>query len=473
MDWLIPTLEIDARRLGRDALRLLVIVFLLPNLAFLVGDLVWGLKRPPVNLDYAWLLLFAPWLGAMGTGLAVGCVMLLDLLVAMSYRFHGDAAALLDASVFIRNLSPGPAASIALVLLVLTLACSFAVRSGLRHNRRRLGANVAALFGAAAIWLSTDSLAAKPSRAVVLDAVVENVVDRTVAADSWKRSYGVVDYHMPSATAPLFDALRERRPLPRRISLTLVETLGAVRNPELMNAFLAPLRDPALRAAYDVVEGRVQTRGPTIMGEIRELCHARVRSVLPDPQRLPRQQCLPALLGRRGYRSVGIHGYDATMYRRNTWWPAVGFDSTVFQPDIARTLGNIGTCGGLFEGTCDGDAVHIVERELAAARGPTLVYWLTLNAHWPYTLPDSVPPPRACLTTGARVPGSGACALLYYNHIVLEGLRRVALDMRNDTVGFLIVGDHGDAYGDGSVIQPDSVAYVFLWPREVPLHSRP
>jgi arylsulfatase A-like enzyme len=162
--------------------------------------------------------------------------------------------------------------------------------------------------------------------------------------------------------------------------------------------------------------------------------------------------CLPALLGQAGYRTAFLQSALASFENRGGLVGNMGYERAGFQ----ETLG--GEAGIRRAGYLGGDDLALAPPALSwMAEGGEAPFFLTLLtsvAHHPYQIPD------------VRAPWLGdtreqyLLALHYQDRLVgdlLAGLERMG--RLEDTV-VLVLGDHGEAFGEHGRLQHDAVPYA-------------
>lgn len=470
LEWIVPELERAPNRFVRATVVLLSVQFLLPNLLFIGWGAYRAIVRPPWNLDYALIALAFPWLGAAGAAVATAIVALLDVIVAMTYHFHGNPGALFRVVHDLPNLPAADVATVATGLLTACVIVGAMIQRSLRRVPRRLGPN---LVAAACCYLLAsasnsvgDAARGGPSRPVVLEDFLLNAVVPYVALVTEYR--GIEKDVVPSATGDLLAALRSGGDLPDRIVLVVVESLGKYTDSDLNDLQWRAFDAGALRRSHRVQIGSIPQAGSTVKGEIRELCGALSASVRPDPALLPVDNCLPQLLRRRGYRAIALHGFRREMFDRSTWYPALGFDEVYFDTEIAAALGSDRRCGARFSGSCDEDVWSLVADRLQTADQPLFIYWLTLNAHPPVSAADVEASDLDCASSPIAEEHDELCTLLRLHDVVLGQIVSTALSNDFLSTAFIIVGDHPPSLFGASAqrfVVPDSVPYAILWPR--------
>ncbi len=169
----------------------------------------------------------------------------------------------------------------------------------------------------------------------------------------------------------------------RHLVLIMVESLGLPKNNQAMSDKLfAYYNDSAIKARYDVSQGSSLYYNSTTAGEMRELCGrwGDYYELLEtgDPGKL---NCLPAQLAERGYATSAMHSFKGSFFKRETWYPKIGFQTREFAADLEKRGAE--WCGGVFAGACDRQVPKMLAENLRRAKQPTFQYWLTLNTHLP------------------------------------------------------------------------------------------
>ena len=167
----------------------------------------------------------------------------------------------------------------------------------------------------------------------------------------------------------------------RNLVLIIVESLGVpATNAEMQKLLFRAYKDsPAVAALYDLKQGQSLYYNSTTAGEVRELCGrwGDYYDLLDKPD----TNCMPAVLGRKGYDTIAMHSFTSTFFERGKWYPNVGFQTRLFDKDLQKVGAE--KCGGVFAGACDRDIPVQIAYRLKAAKKPTFLYWLTLNSHLP------------------------------------------------------------------------------------------
>src|SRR4029077_17523677 len=121
--------------------------------------------------------------------------------------------------------------------------------------------------------------------------------------------------------------------------------------------------------------------------ELRELCDTRESyEAIIDGLQL---DCLPHQMAALGYRTIALHGFTSKFFRRDEWYPKLGFEKRIFGENLIGTTHR--ECGGPFRGPCDIDLIPLISRELRSAGKPTFFYWMTLSTHVPIAPREGTP----------------------------------------------------------------------------------
>ncbi len=113
--------------------------------------------------------------------------------------------------------------------------------------------------------------------------------------------------------------------------LILVESWGKPLTSGLNESLLRPYSARGLPERYTLSQGVVPFYGPTVDGEARELCGSAIGFGLLSASASLLKTCLPARLNAMGYHTMGVHGFNARMFERGTWYPRIGFEEIMFR----------------------------------------------------------------------------------------------------------------------------------------------
>lgn len=222
-----------------------------------------------------------------------------------------------------------------------------------------------------------------------------------------------------------------------RLLLVVVEGLGALRNDGVRRMLTRELEDAAAARGQTLQVGTVAYRSSTLQGEVRELCGR--SATLADMLTGGFDDCLPTRFTAAGGSALALQGFFSSVYRRQEWYPAVGFRQKLFLEQL-NDKPHLSRCGGLHHGLCDHELVPLAAAWLRDARPPALLFFLTLNSHVPDVMPPGVDGRADCAPAGLT-GGGPVCDLITIWRLLLSALvTHVVYPMAD--VDLLMVGDH-------------------------------
>ncbi len=264
-------------------------------------------------------------------------------------------------------------------------------------------------------------------------------------------------------------------PAKSNLLIVIVEGMGQFADAGHQAILTKPFNSPALLQRYRVTRGETAYFGSTTAAEMRELCATR------DPYATKlesatdtsgvQSDCMPAQLARRGYRTVGVHGFTGDMFDRTTWWPRIGLQKPVFGEELAPPLP---VCGAVFKGACDTAIADRVGEWLGGPPGSRFVYWLTLNTHIP-VIPGEHSGQIAC-EDGGPFGVETVCHMVAMWRDVFDRVIDLALDPALGPTEILVVGDHAPplwSRRDRALFEPGKVSWIRLAVKDRPVASAP
>ncbi len=233
------------------------------------------------------------------------------------------------------------------------------------------------------------------------------------------------------------------RPLPERVVSVSVEALGLANDPHFNEAVMAPMRG-ILKDRFTIEIGRHAFEGGTLSGEMRELCNQRTAGTPTlNAARTLSVSCLPELLAKRGYETLGMHGNSGFFYNRSVIYPELGFRKALFYEDLAKGVEHAPKCKTrAFDGICD-SAMFAKALAFVGDRPNRYAHVMTLDTHFP--LGATALGDERC----GRVPGlSDPDLCLYANQManLLAGLARQIAASPVPPDAIYIFGDHAPPY---------------------------
>ncbi|MGI4853859.1 MAG: sulfatase-like hydrolase/transferase [Janthinobacterium lividum] len=265
-----------------------------------------------------------------------------------------------------------------------------------------------------------------------------------------------------SATDPLWGAspVRTNR---ENVVVVVVESMGLLTDVAARARQLNDFQyDSAIQSRYAVTVGSVPFTGATVPGEMRELCHLQSTVHVSDATLDGKPPCLPQQFRGLGYETASFHGYRGAMFLREKWYPTLGFESS----DFLTELKDLPTCSGAFYGACDSAIASHIEQRLATKHReggpPQFLYWMTLTSHLPVDVSNA--PAKPCPITA----DTEVCAQLAYIGVVLDSVKKLALDESTGPTAIVVVGDHAPPYASmdrRDLFDSNSVPYIVLLPK--------
>ncbi len=454
----------------------MLLASILPGIPFIVARWLLHGHSGLINLDYLLLTLLA----------CFGSTRLASVLFVFTYIFESlrivDAVYLFsqeDLTFAAHFLGDVPKWIVALWLLAFVVLCAAGLKTwrALLPRRGSLSWRAAAtLLAAAAVLLTIDFADGfipflrlphgKPRPHLVGEVLLRMPIEMAPLFPHQEE----VTVLTRSATDPLWSDPHLRASQINRASqidivVVVVESMGLLRDKADRAREFAPFDDPALQARYLITIGSTPFRGPTISGEMRELCHLGTGTQITGEVLAGRAPCLPQQFNALGYQTVAFHGYRGAMFHRADWYPLVGFQQTVFLADMKGEP----MCNGAFYGVCDAAIAAMLDRRLAAVRAahgpPQFLYWMTLNGHLPVDTAGA--PHHDCPVTQDRE----VCAQMAYNTEVLTAVKSLAMDPAIGPTVIIIVGDHAPPYltlENRDLFEASEVPSVLLEPRPAP-----
>lgn len=252
----------------------------------------------------------------------------------------------------------------------------------------------------------------------------------------------------------------------RHLVLIMVESLGVPRgNQAMADKLFAYYENSAIQARYEVSQGTSLYYNSTTSGEFREMCGKWGDYYeLLDAAEASQANCLPAQLAAKGYATHAMHSFKGEFFKRDQWYPHIGFESQEFWPELEKRGAE--WCGGVFAGACDRQVPAMLAENLKRAEKPTFLYWLTLNAHLPV-------PTGANLNADncARVSQELASEfpMICRQFAIFDDIDRALIKEITASdfpeADILLVGDHMPPYFDRhnrSQFDPERVPWLYL-----------
>ncbi|SIN63856.1 Phosphoglycerol transferase MdoB [Parasphingorhabdus marina DSM 22363] len=354
----VPRFSADFRKFANWAL----VWIGLANIPFMA---MWFVGAPPRFMEIAiagFVGLIVKRMPRMVQWTAFAAVMAYSLLSFVAGLFNLAMDSLLYSLQFFAEIKPGNSAEYIVAAIVV------------------LGILVASWF-----LLKRDTNFEKPLHILLGGALIFGLVGADAAMGQGMRGH----YFREAPVGANFESAAEKTGFAaradgkRHLVLIMVESLGVPRNNQVMaEKLFAYYENSAIRARYDVSQGTSLYYNSTTSGEFREMCGKWGDYYeLLDAAEAKQLDCLPAQLAEKGYATHAMHSFKGEFFKRNQWYPNIGFESQEFWPELEKRGAE--WCGGVFAGACDRQVPAMLAENLKRAAQPTFLYWLTLNAHLP------------------------------------------------------------------------------------------
>lgn len=236
------------------------------------------------------------------------------------------------------------------------------------------------------------------------------------------------------ATTPWTDAIKDKKPLNKKLLLIVVESWGQPLDNAIQEDVIKNLK--AQKNYFNFFEqGAFAFRGFTVEGELRELCQLHPTTVDLYQINTGFQACLPNILDKQGYKTHSIHGGSNQIYGRKSWYPKAGFKQQTFK----ETLNLPANCIA-FDGVCDWDILSFIGKSFSKDE-KIFNYWLTLTAHYSYFTHDIHNTRFKC--SKYNLPeNSDVCHNLMLHVQFFDYLAEFVKTPEMQGVEVIIVGDH-------------------------------
>ena len=431
--------------------RLLIAYALLPNVAFWLGHRYIQMgNRGLFGLEYPVIGILGAFLPSWATIAMTATALLVDCLFVTAGAYYFTASEMLSCLRYATMLPLVPLSTIVagVVAFALLLSCLVSrVASACRSWRTTVAVLLSFLVIVGTLDVAGGTSALSYRFPAVGGTWVLEVNTAGASSVTLLRAYYVIRFGSPRPPAPAKSALQPAVDLAVRmkrsvatsglpnIVLVLFESYGLALDPWMARALEQPYRSQEIAKRYAVESGAVPFTGPTVPGELRELCGLGVdnHTSLSSDQL---SNSAPAALRALGYSTTAVHGFTGVMYDRVVWYPKVGFQTSLFRRDLDAA--GIPRCAGVFDGSCDIETAGFVGQMLARSEpGPIFIYWLTLDSHVP--VPSgfqdrSIP---GILTTDSPLDSWMASV-----HRVNSVIAQVAARLQSRPTIFVVVGDH-------------------------------
>ena len=439
----------DARLLSRSGwwptLLFAFAVIILPSLAYAVVADRMGFLGPRINSDLFVVYIIAVLLARRRPRLAA-VLSLFGVIGALSVQvLLGVGVIYLDDPALIREYLSF-AAFWPWRLITFWLAVAIVVFVVLFLLLRRIPMGKAAIAPVAAVLVLILALDLAARTAAGYSLVAGNLVtSRPVRAFKLGRTWATTEgFTVKPIAEPMMVCDVLAGPPPPRILSLSVEAFGLARDEKFNRLMFEPMT-AILAGKYAVEIGRHGYKGATLSGEMRELCGQRTAGTPTTEKALQlRASCLPGILARQGYETLGIHGNSKFFYNRSEVYPALGFTRTLFIEDFKKADPPAARCKTrAFEGVCDREALRAAI-QFVASRPRGYAHVMTLDTHFP--LGPTELGDADCRAAEHGITDADLC--LYFNQMsnLLAMIARELRSTQTPPDRVYLFGDHAPPY---------------------------
>lgn len=449
---------LEPRRWLRDC-AWVALLFALMNLPFWVLELRYVVARPVFNADAAMALLLASAAGAWWV-LALAMAWVLDLLQGLAIGFHfGSINNLLQTARFLPHVDITGFIGPKLMGLVVVFGVCLAAVAWLRRRVKPAFSAVLSVLvlltlldvvnGSGLPWMlkkdmhGATNLQGSPALNVAAVALARTHVETAAPTD--------LDHRLQQELLDWASAHPGGSVL-----FVVLESWGDYADPAVRDAVESALHSPQALNRWQISRRSVEFKGATTAGEIRLLCgsgqhYSRIGAT--------NETCLGVGLKRIGFSTVALHGFSKFMFDRAAWWPALGFDKTVFDDHLGSAPAR---CGAVLRGICDAHMVDVAATHMGPGR---FVYLLTLDTHLPLVAVALTP--QEALMCSQRELNTSVCQHAAQMGRLISKLVAVAAASQ-PTPLLVLAGDHSPPFFDAkdkSMFSSSLVPLVVAVPR--------
>lgn len=426
----------------------------IPNFLFLIVNQFWFIDRALFNIDYLLVCLILIPFGPIAVAVGVTFILVLDVVFSFAPAYHFSLSTVLQSVSDMFKLEPAflvvEICKVAALVLLGTIS-TYQLIKNTRNKKLVMITSVASIIILVLldVNLSANAFGDRNANSLSINISASSINNLRLAVNTANRSTQDQYIEESESASKILQVVNSASDEEfQSIILIMVESLGEFSTPELNDIQMAPILALKDHAGITVDSGNVKFEGSTVPGELRELCGIKLLAVHPKISVLPIHDCLPKKFDEAGYHTLAIHGFIGTMFSRNRWYPALGFDEVWFAPEIDGLIGNANRCGIAFHGICDVDIwKKIVALYSDKSQSKRFVYWLTLSAHLPVERPHQSDYFR-CTDYQALAQNTELCSLVMRHRQLFSEIAKSIQngDLHNSRI--ILVGDHAPPFLD-------------------------
>lgn len=425
-------------------------------------DHVFVVRGAVLSLEIVLLSFFAYYIWPLAIAAIYISLLCVEILFSIAPAYHLNVQ---SASLWlqqIKSFTPLASISIYMSLFVLGLAVYVASRTIKRFS---LSKTSMVLIGSMVMGLvAIDRFIEGPNKKNLVSSTVKSLFQfvGTAGADLHDSNFSAESELIDSASGALYQSIRSNDPLPDKIIIVVVESLGWASEELNSKQFSQILSQGINSNDYRLSIEDITFSGSTVPGEIRELCQRKISTVTPDFSEVDVSFCLPKTLSSLGYSTFAIHGYTGGFFNRIAWYSDLGFQQIYFGNTLRANYGLNKKCGSLlFTGVCDAEIGDLIRNKLLGNSERQFFYWLTLNGHQPVIHSPEFGQYEAC--DAMRLNHDSLCWTIQYAQVVMNEV--VSIVNSSPGTGVVVVGDHSPG-GLKDEFDNHKVPGIIIWPNQ-------
>lgn|GEM_PF-2419825 len=450
-------LSVTSRRNStQDIIFTFLAVVVIPNFIFLIVNQFWFIDRALFNIDYLLLCLILIPFGPIAVAIGVAFILVLDVVFAFAPAYHFSLSTVLQSVSDMFKLEPAflvvEICKVTTLVLLGTISTYYLIKN--THSKKLVMVTCvisSIILVLLDVNLSANALGSRSANSLSINISASSINNLRLAVNTTDRSDQDQYFEKSESASKILRVVHSASVEGfQSIILIVVESLGEFATSELNDIQLAPIFTLKDHPGITIDSGNVKFEGSTVPGELRELCGIRLLTAHPNTAVLPIHDCLPKKLDEAGYDTLAIHGFIGTMFSRNQWYPALGFDEVWFASEIDGLISDVDRCGIAFHGVCDVDIwKKIVALHSDKSQSKRFIYWLTLSAHLPVERPRQSDSFR-CADYQALAQNNELCSLVMRHRQLFS---EIAKNIKNGALQnsrIILVGDHAPPFLDNS-----------------------
>ena len=280
----------------------------------------------------------------------------------------------------------------------------------------------------------------------------------TTMAEGINRFFYEAEY-LPWEYKTASSYLFESKIMPKKIVFITIESLGVFQDQSLQQVIFRPF-EQWVRDGYILAQGKVKFEGPTIRGELRELCQMKSASL--NYKNASALNCLPQQMLEKGYNTHSFSVASKSIYHVDKFYSAAGIKNKMFLEDA---FFDIGRCYSYPAG-CDINIIPKVLKVLERNSTKDFIYWITSNSHYPYDKRDAKDSRLDCSLVDLLKKREQLCNYTRIQYNFFEHLVSAVDESEIRDIAIILVGDHAGTFDrdeDRNLFVPGYVSFLYIY----------